>query len=464
MRKTSGTFAVALVAVLTLIASACGSGRSASPDDTGGGDPSATTAVTEAGTFGTLAPVCGPGDATGSTDQGVTDTSIEIGYGDDAGFAANPGIGHQASDAMTAMIGWCNDLGGINGRPVEGVYYDAKVTEVNNAMTEACTRVFMMVGQVYALAGAAEQTRLGCDLPTVPGSNAGSDIANAPLMVSPYPQPIDYFNVGGLALIAQRFPEQVKKTGVMEPNFPAVIDYDQRIAGSAGTVGYEFLPCKIQYQISGVSDFRPYLQRLKDCGVETVMTTDVETNFRNMLDGANQIDFHPIWINIPTIYTDTFASSNATGNADQVYFANGMVPLDYVPEGSANATYVDLVQASGGDVGYSGQLAASAFLLWASAARNCGSEVTRTCVMDELKDVHEWTGGGLSAPQDPGANMVGDCELVMQVQGTRYVQWQPTTAGEFACDPSYVVEVDPAPDSLAALRLDADRVAQKNAP
>jgi ABC-type branched-subunit amino acid transport system substrate-binding protein len=455
---------IGVAVVLALTAGACGSGRSPGSADPGDGSGTPATTPVAEGSFGTLAPVCGPGDASGATAQGVTDTAIEIGYGDDAGYGPNPGVGHQASDAVKALIGWCNEQGGINGRPVEGVYYDAKITEVNNVMTEACKEVFMLVGQVFALAGSAETTRLGCGLPTVPGSTSGSDITNAPLMVSPYPQPVDYFNVGGASLIAEQFPEEVKRTGVMEPNFPAVIDYDQRIAGAVGTVGFEFLPCKIQYAISGVSDFRPYLQRLKDCGVETVMTTDIELNFQNMLDAANQLDFHPVWINIPTIYTETFAKANTSGNADRVYFPNGMVPLDYVPEGSANARYVELVEANGGDPGYSGQLAASAFLLWATAAKACGSDLTRECVMAELKEVHEWTGGGLSSPQDPGANMVGQCELVMHVEGTSFVQWEPTEEGQFSCDPSYVVKVDPVPDAVAGLDLDGDRVARKNLP
>ena len=71
--------------------------------------------------------------------QGVTDRSITIGYGDDAGYQASPGLDHEMSDAVKGMIEWCNDQGGINGRTVDGVYYDAKITEANNVMAEACT-------------------------------------------------------------------------------------------------------------------------------------------------------------------------------------------------------------------------------------------------------------------------------------------------------------------------------------
>ena len=70
---------------------------------------------------------------------------------------------------MKAMIEWCNEQGGINGRQIEGRYYDAKFTEANNVMQEACGQVFMLVGEGWASDGAAEETRLGCNLPAVPG-------------------------------------------------------------------------------------------------------------------------------------------------------------------------------------------------------------------------------------------------------------------------------------------------------
>src|SRR6266699_347436 len=75
---------------------------------------------------GTLVSPCGHGSATGATANGVTNTSITIGYGDDAGYAAAPGLDKEMSDAVKPMIKWCNDQGGINGRKVIGNYYDAK--------------------------------------------------------------------------------------------------------------------------------------------------------------------------------------------------------------------------------------------------------------------------------------------------------------------------------------------------
>jgi hypothetical protein len=248
----------------------------------------------------------------------------------------------------------------------------------------------------------------------------------------------------------------------MLPNFPATIDYTQRVTGTFPTVGWTFLDCTQTYPISGVTDFRPFLQKLKDCGSEVVFTTDTAANFENVLDAANQIDFHPIWMATSSLYDANFSNWNRNGNADGVFFGNVYTPLEDTREGGANAAYVDIVTANGGDVSYTGQQAASAFLLWATAADACGNDVTRDCVMQQLKGIHDWTAGGLSSPQDPGANQPGECGLVLQVQGTAYVQWQPETLGEFSCDPSYLVKVDPPIDSVASLKLDADRIAHKN--
>jgi len=102
--------------------------------------------------FGTLPSPCGPGSATGATDQGVTNTAIHIAYGDDRGFAAQPGLDKEMGDAVKAMIKWCNDQGGILGRQVVGDYYDAAITQVNSVMQQACKTDFMLVGEGFATA------------------------------------------------------------------------------------------------------------------------------------------------------------------------------------------------------------------------------------------------------------------------------------------------------------------------
>lgn len=61
-----------------------------------------------------------------------------------------------------------------------------------------------------------------------------------------------------------------------------------------------------------------------------------------------------------------------------------------------------MLEEYGGDASNLGQTATSSFLLWATAAKACGFDLTRECMVEQLAQVHEWDGGGLHAPTDPG--------------------------------------------------------------
>ena len=67
----------------------------------------------------------------------------------------------------------------------------------------------------------------------------------------------------------------------------------------------------------------------------------------------------------------------------------------------------------------------SAGLLFAQAASALGSELTRDGLIDQLKKIKHWDGGGLQAPADPGDNQGLRCFLYMQVQGNKFVRYWP---------------------------------------
>ena len=60
-----------------------------------------------------------------------------------------------------------------------------------------------------------------------------------------------------------------------------------------------------------------------------------------------------------------------------------IVPFEQADSNPATKQYIDLVKASGGDISTLGALSASAFLLWATAANQCGANVTRDCVVSQ---------------------------------------------------------------------------------
>jgi ABC-type branched-subunit amino acid transport system substrate-binding protein len=459
-----------VLAALTMVVGACGSDRGDDPAAGEDADSDAPAEVDEdavAGGFGTLESPCGEaeeGEEPGETgDQGVAADSVIIGYGDDAGFPTSPGLSHETSDAIEAMIDWCNEQGGINGRQIEGRYYDAAITNVVNAVTQACDEVFMLVGNAWALDSAQEEVRLGCDLPSVPTYSVSPEFANAPLTYQAVPNPADFYTAGWGEQIAELFPDEVKNATVMFGNFAATIDTKDKVLQSLPEFGFEFLDCPIEYNIAGESDWKPFAQRLKDCGAEVVYYSGQPyPNMQNLLDDAAQVDYRPIWVVDANAYLASFAEWNATGNGDNVYLRSVFTPFEQADSNPATQQYLDIVQGHGGDISQLGQQATSSFLLWATAADACGADLTRECVLDELSGITSWDGGGMHAETNPGGNMPPECQMILKLEGASWVQAAPEEEGEMVCNPDGTVPLTGRVVDQA--ELDENRISTKYIP
>jgi len=449
------TTAAAVLVALALVAPACSSGRGGAAANE---EPSATTTPASS-TFGTIASPCGPGDASGTTDVGVTDDAITIAYGDDAGYAGLPGAGHEMSDAVKALMSWCNEQGGINGRPVKGNYYDAKITEVTNAVTSACQGGnFMLVGEGYVFDAGQEQVRIGCGLPAIPAYGTSSAFSNGQLTYQPSPNPIDRAATNLPAWYASTYPEKAQKVALIAAALGASTDTADKEKSAWPKVGVTFLACDQTYNIAGEADWKPFVQHLKDCGAEAVSFIGTPNpSLENLLEAANQLDYHPDWLVDASFYDRSFAAWNTNGWGDNVYVQMGFAPFEHATDVQATQDYLDIVAANGGDTSGLGVHSASAFLMWATAAQACGSDLSRTCVLDQIGQMHAWDGGGLTGPSDVGANLPSECGVVMRLQGTTWEQVDPSQSGAFDCDPRNAQTVEGRVVDQA--KLDADRKA-----
>ncbi|SUE04378.1 lipoprotein [Prescottella equi] len=178
----------------------------------------------------------------------------------------------------------------------------------------------------------------------------------------------------------------------------------------------------------------------------------------NFFKAVDQAGLDPIIFGEATWYANSAQAFNKdSGLLDNLNagMAFQMLENDNDP---AVKQYKDLVTAGGGKTALLGMQATSSFLLWATAAKECGSDLTRQCMIDELSQIHEWDGGGLHATMDPGANIPAQCGLMVSLKGADYSQAFPADKGEFKCDPQYLVKTDP---STWGTELNADRVATK---
>jgi ABC-type branched-subunit amino acid transport system substrate-binding protein len=481
MARRSSRVAAA-VALLALVAAACGGSRDAttastasapavttaksSPSGTGApSDTGPTTTVSKVPMFGDAPWPCGPGAGNNTDDGstvGVTAKSINIASGDDAGYAASPGLNHEITDAMKALVAKCNELGGINGRTINLNYYDAKILEVNAAMQSACdAKNFFLVGQGWAFDQNQEEIRLGCGLPAVPAYSVSAAFAHGKDVFQGVPNPSDETTSGFFAQIAKLFPEESKHVGTLTGAISFTQETRDKVVAVAPQFGWQFAETTLESNITGEPDWTPFVKQLKDAGAQMVswqgtclpsLLLFAQTAKLNGLDAPIVVDSNH--------YTAECAAANTDGALDKLYVRMAFVPFEEASANKATQDYIDLVKASGGDTALLGAQATSSFLLWATAASACGAQLTRECVLANLAATHSWTGHGLHAETDPGGNHPPKCSVIVHLVGTKFERVVPKEPGTFECDDTWISPIT-GTAALEAAKLDENRISQQ---
>lgn len=460
-RKNTAKLMAALALSATLVTGcATDRGGDAGVPVAGGGAAGTEAAASSDTKFGTLDSPCGTGDAKGATEQGVTDTEIKIGYGDDRGYAQSPGLNKEMSDALAAMIDWCNDQGGINGRKIVGTDYDAAMTQANTVMQEACRSEFMLVGHGFAMDQTAEQTRVACNLAAVPGFTVSPEAANGPMSFQGVPFPVDYANGSAWFQMGELRPDLKTEFDLVGSTMPTIITSLTKVRSIAEAAGFKLKDCGVTLNYQGEPSYVPFAEKYKQCGVKGLWTSrsPVPNEF-NFFKAIDQAGIDPVILGEATWYGNSAQTFNSgSGVLDNLNAGMTFQMLENADKVPAVKKYLDLVSAEGGKTALLGMQSTSSFLLWATAAKECGSDLTRQCMVNELAKIHDWDGGGLHAATDPGKNIPAKCGLMVELTGDKYTQAFPSATGEFKCDDAYLVKTD---QSTWGTDLGPDRVATK---
>lgn len=448
---------MALAAVALLAAACTRSEEAADTESTDTTAPSSDTDTTAdgdepeddapgAGDFGDLLEVCGPGDASGATAQGVTDDSIQIGTISDAGFAGRPGLNQELWDSAEVFASWCNDAGGINGRTIEVVERDAKLTEYKQRITEACAQDFLLVGGGGVFDDSGQTERVECLLPEIPAYQASPQSRGSDLIVNPLPRALDHVEITSLNYLDRQFPDSTSQVGFLTGTIPSTVFIDAQLQEAAGSLGWSTV-YQAQYNPTGEASWTPFAQALKSAGVRGLVYTGEPENLAALQQAIADIDYTLDW---------TLAGSNALDSSfieiggeavANVFIATTIVPPFLAPENPATQRYLDLYEQylpSGKAEAGLGYNAFSAWLLFAQAAKDCGSELTRSCVYDGVTATTDWTGGGLHAPTDAGAGLPGQCGMIVEATPDGFVvpdDFSPTD-GLFECSDANLVALE----------------------
>jgi ABC-type branched-subunit amino acid transport system substrate-binding protein len=391
---------------LALVAVSCASHEGATADTPGGGATPSTAAAGSTGTpgaFGTLTePVCGAGDAKGATAQGVTDGAIKIGVNGDAGSTLVPDLNKELFDASEAFVAWCNAAGGINGRKIELTKRDAALLKAREVMTEACAQDFALVGGGVALDYQSVGVRTDCGLTEFPGFANSVDDRESDHQVQALPAYKTQWPVAHFAQIAKAFPDAIKHFGVMltTAQLGSGRPFDQRLMDALRPLGYSSVykgdlpPPPIP-----VDNWRPFVEEMKAKGVK-VLDFEVTAEYLvPLLRTMRDVGWYPDAIILPANFYNP-ALLEAGDALRNTWVNEYAYPFEDADKNPPTKQFMGIMDD--GTPGWRhGGLAVnsfSAWLLFAKAAKACGSQLTRDCVERKAVDVGSWDGGGLHAP------------------------------------------------------------------
>ncbi|QYG93637.1 ABC transporter substrate-binding protein [Iamia sp. SCSIO 61187] len=441
---------LAVLVTLAMVAAGCtrsddetetGAQETTAPEG-GGGEPDGGGA----GSFGDLEDVCGPGDATGDTAQGVTSDSIQVGTISDPGFVGRQGLNQELFDATEVFTTWCNEAGGINGREIEVVERDAKITEYKQRITEACQEDFMLVGGGGVFDDTGQEERLGCLLPEIPAYQVSSAARGADLAVRPLPTALDELPIATFQYIEQRFPDSTGDVGFLTGNVPSTVVVDAQNQEAVESLGWD-ITYEAQYNAIGEASWTPFAQAMQSDGVRGLVYTGEPENFAKLLQAFDDISYELDWAVVGGNALDATFIEVGGASIRNVFMLASVVPPFLAEENPATQQYLDLFEEhlpEGKSEALLGYNSFSAWLLFATAVKACGSEVTRACVFEEASGITDWTGGGLHAATDPSSGKGPRCAMVVEASpdGFAVPDDFETTDGLFRCADDSVVTLE----------------------
>jgi len=366
---------------------------------------------------------------------GITATTIRLGTIQDISGPV-PGLFQTALDGVKAWVAYQNANGGLDGRRILLDTYDAGLNPTNfqQAMAEACSKDFALVGVMSTVDNAGADEGQSCDIPDITDNPTTPQAAAATDNFAAVPSEPNQYPTGWWVWLKQRFPSIVDKAAIMWPDEATTQVTGKRLEDTARSVGFNFVYATATPLLE--ANFLPYVQAMESKGVRYFAWQADYQSMARILQAMQQLNWRPTVIDASaTTYNQEFLKT-AGSAADGIYISlnvglyseaaynpairNLLSWLGRAVPGHASPDIFDIYSWASGD-------------LLAKAMAAAGYNPTREQVIAALRQVHNFSAGGLIAPMDPGDHKVSTCFEVITVKDGSFVRVYPTKPDSYEC-------------------------------
>ncbi|HLM97023.1 MAG TPA: ABC transporter substrate-binding protein [Acidimicrobiales bacterium] len=397
------------------------------------GSAGSTTTQASTPTGGTGGGSSGSGGSGSS--PGVTSTSVTVGQVDDLSSPI-PGLFKGAEDGTKAYFAYVNSMGGVNGRKL---ILDAEDSAFQGGQvaTETGTQIRTEFGLVggFSLLDSAEKPLI--DIAHVPdvGFSLSPGLSSDPYLYSPLPNPENYYPLNLFKYLQKKYPQQVKKVGIIWENATAsTTSAENAVEAAMKASGFD-----IVYD-HGVgpfdTNFLPDIISMQGKGVKMFFSTELPDNYASTLaKQMQQQGFKPI--NIEGAAYSNQLLSLAGSAANNMYIEQGYAL--YLGQDAQTVPAVGLFDKWMKKVDPKANFEIESVYGWASAElfaqalKSAGNPPTRAGLIQALNNVTFFDAGGLVPPSNPAQAVPSGCFLLAQVQNGRIKRVPPTPNAGFYC-------------------------------
>ena len=406
------------------VLAACSSAPSSAPPPGSSGAAPVTSAVSGSGTSG--------------PSPGVTATSVSVGQVDDLTYPI-PGLFKGAEEGTQAYFAYVNSMGGVNGRKI---HLDAQDSQFQGGVVATATAAqiksdFALVGGFSLLDGAEKPL---IDLAHVPdvGFTLDPSLITDPNLYSPLPNPINNLPLGFFKYMAGKYPQAVKKVGVIWENATASTKAVEEAEESAMKAsGWDII---YDHGVGPFdTNFLPDIVSMRNKGVKVFFSTELPDNYAaTLLKQFQQQRFNVINIE-GAAYSGQLLKLAGT-SANNMYIEQGLAlylgqDAKIVP---AVALFDKWMKKVSSDPNFEiesvyGWAAAE---LFSQALQNAGNPPTRSDLVKALNKITFFDSGGLFPPNNPAAGIPSSCFLLAKVKNGVITRVAPSPPVGFYCGSS----------------------------
>jgi ABC-type branched-subunit amino acid transport system substrate-binding protein len=401
-------------------------GGTTSTGDTGGGDAPQGSGD-NAATGGTKA-----GSCDGFKNQtGITDKTIVLGNSSDISGPV-PGLFESAQEGARAYVAYFNSASDICGRKLELNSYDSRTDAAadQQSYTKGCDETFAMVGSMSAFDSGGAATAQSCGLPDIRAAATTSDRQACTTCFAAESANAHEFQNAVPDFVMKNYGEAGDHAAMLYINAGAAAENGKTQAAAMEKRGMHF-----DY-VQGIDiaefNYAPYVQQMKDKGIEYVQMIASSAQFVRLAQAMQQQGFKPkIFMIDPTAYSPEYVESGGSAVDGTTVFIN-FTPFEEASSNKETQLYLSWLQQvkPGATPSFFGLFAWSAARLFVERATALGGKLSRSALVTDLKGVNDWTANGMHAPQLVGSKHAPPCWRFMRLEDGK---WSPVGGTKYQC-------------------------------